>query len=324
MMFIYPVSNSLPFNCSCPSSMNCNTNNTTYSFTMVQRGIQKATATICIFISIITIIGNSLVLLAMIKCKTLRTPTNLYISSLSVADLLIGTIAMPISIAGTFSKPQLFYSRLFDFMLSQSFTASTFNLSAVSFDRYLAVSFPLRYKTIMTKQKTLTAILFIWLISLLLSSMNLIDFKLSWRRDESRLIFSIIMFILPFLVIVYFYWRIFKEADRQAVTIKSQSRVFQIHIEMTNNLWKERRAAVTIFVIVGIFAVCWIPNVIMAIIQVCLMVPNPCDSSLYKIKCGWWVTMTIAFANSSLNPFIYAIRNYEFRKAYKKAIFGRL
>lgn len=320
MMFIYPVSNALPSNCSCQNSMDCS-NNTSY-FTMV-RSVQKVTATICIFIAIITISGNGLVLLAMVKSKTLRTPTNLFISSLSVADLLIGTIAMPISIAGTFSKPQWFYSRLFDFMLSQSFTASTFNLSVVSFDRFVAVSFPLRYRTIMTKQKTIVAIIFIWLTSLLLSSINLVDFKLSRQRDELRLIFSILMFIIPFLIILYFYWRIFKVADRQAVTIKSQSRVFQIHIEMTNNPWKERRAAITIFIIVGIFAVCWIPNVIMAIIQVCLDVPNTCDPNRYKIECGWWVTMTIAFANSSLNPFIYAIRNYEFRKAYKKAIFGR-
>lgn len=319
-MFIYPVSNALPSNCSCQNSMDCS-NNTSY-FTMV-RSVQKVTATICIFIAIITISGNGLVLLAMVKSKTLRTPTNLFISSLSVADLLIGTIAMPISIAGTFSKPQWFYSRLFDFMLSQSFTASTFNLSVVSFDRFVAVSFPLRYRTIMTKQKTIVAIIFIWLTSLLLSSINLVDFKLSRQRDELRLIFSILMFIIPFLIILYFYWRIFKVADRQAVTIKSQSRVFQIHIEMTNNPWKERRAAITIFIIVGIFAVCWIPNVIMAIIQVCLDVPNTCDPNRYKIECGWWVTMTIAFANSSLNPFIYAIRNYEFRKAYKKAIFGR-
>jgi hypothetical protein len=152
---------------------------------------------------------------------------------------------------------------------------------------------------------------------------NLIDFKLARERQALHLIFTAMMFIIPFFIIAYFYWRIFKEADRQAVVIKSQSRLFQIHIEMNGNPWKERRAAVTITIIVGVFAVCWIPNMIMAIIQVSMNNSDGCNPRKVELECGWCVTMTIAFANSSLNPFIYAIRNYEFRRAYKKAIFGR-
>ena len=54
------------------------------------------TASILLLISLINIIGNSMVILAVVFSKKLRTSTNVFVVSLSSADLLAG-VAAPMS-----------------------------------------------------------------------------------------------------------------------------------------------------------------------------------------------------------------------------------
>lgn len=52
----------------------------------------------CVFI-VITIIGNTLVILAVLTTRRLRTVTNCFVMSLAVADLLVGIFVMPPAVA---------------------------------------------------------------------------------------------------------------------------------------------------------------------------------------------------------------------------------
>ena len=50
---------------------------------------------ILVSFSVITVAGNVLVIMAVIREQTLHTPTNYFITSLAVADGLIGLLVMP-------------------------------------------------------------------------------------------------------------------------------------------------------------------------------------------------------------------------------------
>lgn len=327
-MYFYPGFQLTNARCSCGernehdilSKMN-NTNCSVKNDDSVQI-LNLITATICILIGIMAILGNGLVFAAMKNTKSLRTSTNYFITSLALADFFIGTFIIPLSVAGSLQRPAWFFSNLFDFLLTQSFAASTFNLSAISFDRYLAITNPLRYPLIMTKQRSKTTIAIMWLISLSVATLNFIDFN---GRYILRLVVTVVVFVLPFVSIVYFYWRIFQEANRQRVVIRTQNTLQSVEIELHGKSsllsagLREHRAAVTIAIVIGIFAFCWTPNMLIAILQVSLRVGNNCLHNV-AFTAGWHVTMTIAFANSGLNPLIYAARNHEFRRAFKKAI----
>jgi len=86
---------------------------------------------------------------------------------------------------------------------------------------------------------------------------------------------------------------------------------------MTSNAAKsETKATKTLGVIMGAFTACWLPFFILALIKALLG-----DESIPPWLSS--ILLWLGFANSFLNPIIYARFNREFRTPFKEILLGR-
>ncbi|XP_076279094.1 putative G-protein coupled receptor No18 [Lasioglossum baleicum] len=173
---------------------------------------------------IVTIVGNTLVIAAVITTRRLRSVTNCFVSSLAAADLLVGLAVMPPAVllqltGGTWELGELLCDSWvsLDVLLC---TASILSLCAISIDRYLAITQPLTYSR-RRRSKRLAGLMIVavWVLAGAITSPPLLGCfpratnrdtkKCSYNMDSSYVIFSAMgSFFLPMLVMLYVYGRI--------------------------------------------------------------------------------------------------------------------
>jgi nitrate reductase gamma subunit len=122
-------------------------------------------------LSVLTIVGNLLVLISFRINKQLRTVTNYFLLSLAIADFTIGCFSMPIFFTFFEQDRWPFNSFLCDVWLSVDYTmsnASVANLLLICFDRYFSITRPLTYRTNRTPKRVSFMIACAWAISCLI------------------------------------------------------------------------------------------------------------------------------------------------------------
>ena len=122
-------------------------------------------------LSLVTIVGNVLVMISLKMDRQLRTISNYFLLSLSLADFLIGLISMPLYtmylLMGRWPLGPFICDcwLAFDYLNSN---ASVLNLLLISFDRYFSVTRPLTYRVRRTTRRAVAMISLTWVLSALL------------------------------------------------------------------------------------------------------------------------------------------------------------
>lgn len=100
----------------------------------------------------------------------------------------------------------------------------------------------------------------------------------------------------------------------ETTAAKKTNTVYQfIEEKQKISLSKERRAARTLGIIMGVFILCWLPFFILYIITP--FCPTCCPSDELIDFLTW-----LGYINSALNPAIYTIFNLDYRRAFKKLL----
>jgi hypothetical protein len=282
-----------------------------------------------ILVGFLAAIGNSLVLFSIYKRPSLRSTHIFFIGSLAVADLSVGLITMPVYASGALTWPFLlkndYFEMVLDFLIFQTLSASSLSLCAVSYDRFLAITSPMIYTSFMTRKKIGWAITLIWIISVIIGCCSFVVTGYA-IRPTIYLAVVFVSFLIPFVMIAYFYYGIFKVARHQARQISIQDHVSSTSgnsrsdepSEERRNVKREHKAAITIAIVIGTFAVCWLPNLVIGVVHFAVSRYNHCEAE--KTEQFWLITIPFALINSAINPTIYAARNEEFRKAFRQLL----
>ena len=247
---------------------------------------------------IVIAIINVFTVVAFARSRHLRKRTTYLIINLTVADLLMGAVTGPVGIS--FDERHGFSWREVIILTSINIfpAASQANLSLISLERLHATLFPFRH-CLIEKWLYFKVIIGSWMITLLLVSMMSILGELDLVLiDYPRACYT----FLTLLIIT---------VCNIIITIKVKSNPSPQH---SSAIASERKLSVTLSIVTVVSILTILPLAIWMIITQYIFK----QISLAAVSQIYDRLLLLYFANSIVNPLIYAIRMQEFRKAVKE------
>ena len=252
---------------------------------------------------LVSIIDNMLVLAAILRTPSLRSLSIILLCSLAASDLLVGLLIQPVYIADEITRNSLLHQEITESLAFSACGVSLLTMTAMSVDRFLALEYHMRYPNLMTTNRSMYISATIWFISILLSFLSL---------RKTVYCFTIAAFIFACLLICSFcYIEIYRILHRHQLQIHAQQQAVR-NINGGNNqnvVQRSMRSAKNTFIYYIVMILCYVP--LFVTMSILVIAPHLWTNA-------WSMVDTLAFMNSSINPFLYCWRLRELRTAVLK------
>ncbi|XP_025713008.1 5-hydroxytryptamine receptor 5B [Callorhinus ursinus] len=226
-------------------------------------------------------------------------------------------------------------------------TASIWNVAAIALDRYWTITRHLQYTLRARRRASALMIALTWALSALIALAPLLfgwgegydarRQRCQVSQEPSYAVFSTCgAFYLPLGVVLFVYWKIYKaakfrfgrrrrravlplpatlqvkEAPQEAEMVVFAARRPVVAFQTSGDSWreqKEKRAAVMVGILIGVFVLCWIPFFLAELISpLCACSLPPIWKSIF---------LWLGYSNSFFNPLIYTAFNKNYNNAFK-------
>uniref|UniRef100_A0A663MLT9 Endothelin receptor type B n=1 Tax=Athene cunicularia TaxID=194338 RepID=A0A663MLT9_ATHCN len=286
---------------------------------------------------VLGIIGNSTLLRIIYKNKCMRNGPNILIASLALGDLLHIVIDIPINVYKLLAEDWPFgveMCKLVPFIQKASVGITVLSLCALSIDRYRAVASWSRIKGIGVPKWTAVEIVLIWVISVILAVPEAIAFDMitmEYRGKDLRIcllhptqktsfmmfykqakdwwLFSF-YFCLPLAITAFFY---------TLMTCEMLRKKSGMQIALNDHLKQRREVAKTVFCLVLVFALCWLPLHLSRILKLTIYDqkdPNRCELLSFFLVMDY-IGINMASLNSCINPIALYLVSKRFQNCFK-------
>ena len=277
------------------------------------------------FFTVVAILGNALIIYLIITRKRLRVTTNWFVLSLALADLCVGlTYFPPLFISSFFQGLPIDHTGLW-FKLSHTLLySSSTNLCALTADRFLAITMPLKYTVFMTRKRLVISLASAWLTPLILFTIPSI-FTYSNNNESFTFIFETfrvsVFQLIPSVLFVFVTWRlscIARNISRKEALILAQIRFNlkpQENIPTIKKQGEKKASVKMIVVIILLFILCHVGGnyrCFCFVFKLCVASEN--------LKKVIHVVFTL---NSAVNPLVYAVIKKDIKNELKKMVLDR-
>nr|XP_055042874.1 trace amine-associated receptor 4-like [Misgurnus anguillicaudatus] len=283
---------------------------------------------------LMTVFGNLLIIISISHFKQLQSPTHLLVQSLAVCDCLMGSLVMPYSMVRSVEGCWFLGDVICKVHSSLDMTfcfSSLIHLSLISIDRYWAICDPLKYKMRITNNTVTVLITLTWIFSfvynfsIVFSGLNAIGLEayilqvscfggcVLFFNKEWGLICIILVFIIPGTIMSSLYIIIFIVVKKHAKVLSEKVSVTTTGVNSQSSAHRERKAAKSLALVMGVFFICWLPLSIAIAVDPFFNFVTPADVFQALV---WF-----AYFNSTCDPIIYGFFYPRFQKAFKTLIF---
>ena len=255
---------------------------------------------------VVAVLGNSLVLAAIIRTPSIRSTAMIMLCSLAVSDLLVGLIAQPLYMA-TYLTEDHFVHHVAHTIGFSLCGVSLLTITTISVDRFLALFYHMRYVTLVTESRVRYIIMMIWLTGFGLSSSEL------WHEIALYVIAAAVT-VFCLIISTFSYITIYRIVRHHQSQIHAHQQPMQSsNTENNASLMTLIKSSMNTFVFYFFLIICYFPMYIMLTIYGFHGI-----SSLDGTSIHWAIASTVVFMNSSINPFLYFWRLRELRTAVVK------
>ncbi|XP_017371150.1 neuropeptides B/W receptor type 2 [Cebus imitator] len=267
--------------------------------------------------------GNTAVILVILRAPKMKTVTNMFILNLAIADGLF-TLVLPVNIAEHLLQHWPFGELLCKLTLAvdhYNIFSSIYFLAVMSVDRYLVVLATVRSRHMpwRTYRGAKVISLCVWLgVTVLVlpffsfagvysNELQVPSCGLSFPQPEqawskaSRIYTVVLGFVVPVCTICVLYTDLLRRL--RAVQLCSGAKA----------LGKARRkVTILVLVVLTVCLLCWTPFHLASIVALATDLPQ----TPLVISMSYVIT-SLSYANSCLNPFLYAFLDDSFRKNFR-------
>ena len=270
----------------------------------------------------LTVTLNALVILVIWKdpFKELRGTANYLILNLAVCDLLIGLpCELLFCLRHWYPNNKVMIVAAYTIMYL-AFHASFLTILGLAVERLIVIESPLNSAGYLTSSYLALGVITIWLFAGILAFLVPI---LEWDSVSSYRTVIVDAFYIPITIVVLacytrVYFLVRKTLYLNMTTSEERRKEGQALTQSACDLQrlkrKERSVACSVFILILIFIVCWMP------LYVIENVNEFCASCNYKVE--MW--MSLVLLHPLVNPIAYALRTAKFRKALRRVFWRDL
>ncbi|KAJ8016847.1 hypothetical protein DPEC_G00011600 [Dallia pectoralis] len=306
--------------------------------------VQVITIVLALVICGVGIAGNVMVVLVVLRTKHMMTPTNCYLVSLAIADLIVLFAAGLPNISEVVASWIYGYAGCLCITYLQylGINVSSCSITAFTVERYIAICHSIKAQFICTVSRAKRIIACVWIFTSMYCIMwfFLVDTNQTRHADGvlvscgyrvSRNLYMPIYFldftlfyVVPLIVATVLYGLIarilFMSPLPTGLNDRREGSIHQGHSSSTAKVsGKSKKGAVTsrkqvtkmLAVVVILFALLWMPYRTLVVVN--SFMDPPYLNTWFVLFCR----MSI-YTNSAINPIIYNLMSQKFRAAFKK------
>ena len=274
-----------------------------------------------VLLSIVAIVGNIVVLVAIKRSPSLHSPSYVLLFSLAISDLGVGLLVQPLHVLVIIWRAKATDGVPCGCIVARQASSAVFSavsylmVTVISIDRFLAVHLRLRYRTVVTMRRTVGAVVFIWAFTGTIIGGTGAGFvnRLRTFYTLSITLVSIVSFIVTTVAFALSI-RILRRFQVQPRPSSSDSHRQHIH-NGSFNFGRYRRNVYSVLYVYGFFIICYVPMIVYFLLDKFI-------EDTRSLAVAYEFIVTAVFLNSSINPALYYWRIKDLRQAVNNVWFS--